>query len=68
MPVPLNTFYFSLLHISTSRVTTGKILPYSGISFDGVGIEPDYLLEKAKPSKDISEDGQFLFAVSSLTE
>ena len=49
-------------------LTTGKILPYSGISFDGVGIEPDYLLEKAKPSKDISEDGQFLFAVSSLTE
>lgn len=26
MPVPLNTFYFSLLHIATSRVTMGKIL------------------------------------------
>lgn len=59
---------FELSGGSAVLLTTGKILPYSGISFDGVGIEPDYLLEKAKPSKDISEDGQFLFAVSSLTE
>jgi len=53
---------------SAILLTTGKILPYSGNSFDINGIEPDYLLEKAKPSKNINEDGQFLFAVSVLTE
>ncbi len=59
---------FVLSDGSAVLLTTGKILPYSGKSFDGSGIEPDYLLEKAEPSKQISEDGQFLFAVSSLTE
>lgn len=53
---------------SAVLLTTGKVLPYSSNSFDGSGIEPDYLLEKAEPSKEISEDGQFLFAASALTE
>ena len=53
---------------SAVLLTTGMILPYSGNSFHGTGIEPDYLLENAEPSKEISEDGQFLFAASALTE
>ena len=53
---------------SAVLLTTGMVLPYSGNSFHGTGIEPDYLLEKAEPSKEISEDGQFLFAASALTE
>ena len=53
---------------SAVLLTTGKVIPYSSNSFDGSGIEPDYLLEKAEPSKEISEDGQFLFAASALTE
>lgn len=59
---------FVLSEGSAVLLTTGKVLPHSGVSFDGTGIEPDYLLEKAAPSKEISEDGQFLFAVSVLTE
>lgn len=59
---------FVLSEGSAVLLTTGRILPHSGVSFDGTGIEPDYLLEKATPSKNISEDGQFLFAVSALTE
>ena len=59
---------FVLSEGSAVLLTTGKVLPHSGVSFDGTGIEPDYLLEKAEAAKNISEDGQFLFAVSVLTE
>ncbi len=51
---------------SAVLLTTGKILPYSAQSFDGEGIAPDYILEKKTGGNAISEDNQFLYAVSVL--
>lgn len=49
-------------------LTTGKVLPYSSKSFDGVGLTPDYVLEAKAVKGDIASDGQFLYAVSVLVK
>ncbi len=58
---------FELSSGSAVLLTTGKVLPYSSVSFDEVGITPDYTLESSAVSDKIEEDVQFLYAVSMLS-
>ncbi len=59
---------FELSGGSAVLLTTGKVLPYSGQSYDGTGLTPDYVLEAKAGKGDISSDGQFLYAVSVLVK
>ena len=59
---------FELSRGDALLLTTGTVLPYSGVSFDGVGLEPDYTLEKRNGASNISKDNQFLYAFSVMTE
>ncbi len=57
---------FELTGGSAVFLTTGLIMPYKSESFNGKGLTPDYTLEEAEESEVISEDSQFLYAVSIL--
>ncbi len=57
---------FELTGGSAVLLTTGLIVPYKSESFDGKGLTPDYTVEEAEESDKISEDAQFLSAVSIL--
>ena len=59
---------FELSKGNAVLLTTGKVLPYSSESFDGVGLTPDYVLETKAGKGNIAEDGQFLYAVSVLVK
>lgn len=59
---------FELSKGNAVLLTTGKVLPYSSESFDGVGLTPDYALEVKAGKGDIASDGQFLYAVSVLVK
>ncbi len=57
---------FELTGGSAVLLTTGLIVPYKSESFDGKGLTPDYTVEEAEESDKISDDAQFLSAVSIL--
>ncbi len=59
---------FELSKGNAVLLTTGKVLPYSSESFDGVGLTPDYVLEAKAGKGAIASDGQFLYAVSVLVK
>lgn len=48
-------------------LTVAKLLPYSGNSFDGTGVTPDYACELLKETDDLNEDSQFLQAYAVVT-
>lgn len=49
-------------------LTVGKVQPYKSESYELEGITPDYVYESDKKGTKLSEDSQFLHAVSVLTE
>lgn len=57
---------FELSGGSAVLLTTGLIMPYKSENFNGVGLTPDYTSETSAQSDVISEDSQFLYAVSVL--
>lgn len=57
---------FELSGGSAVLLTTGLIMPYKSENFNGVGLAPDYTAEASAQSDVISEDSQFLYAVSVL--
>ncbi len=59
---------FELSKGNAVLLTTGKVLPYSSESFDGVGLTPDYVLETKAGKGGIDADSQFLYAVSVLVK
>ena len=59
---------FELSKGNAVLLTTGKVLPYSSESFDGVGLTPDYVLETKAGKGGIDADSQFLYAVSILVK
>lgn len=58
---------FELSTGSAVLLSTGKIVPYTSESFDGVGLSPDYKKELEAQTDSIFEDSQFLYAVSLLS-
>lgn len=49
-------------------LTVGKVQPYKGESYEIEGIAPDYVYESDTKGTKLSEDSQFLHAVSVVTE
>lgn len=48
-------------------LTVAKLLPYTGDSYDGIGVVPDYVSELTKETDDLNEDSQFLQAYAAVT-
>ncbi len=59
---------FELSDKSALLISTGKILPYSGVSFDEIGITPDVQEDSTEKSDNFKEDKLFLKAAASLIE
>lgn len=59
---------FELSDKSALLISTGKILPYSGVSFDEIGITPDVQEDSTEKSDNFKEDKLFLKATASLIE
>lgn len=59
---------FELSDSGALLLCTGKILPYSTVSFEGTGLTPDEEVKGTEKADDFKEDELFLRAVSSLTE
>lgn len=59
---------FELSDKSALLISTGKILPYSGVSFDEIGIKPDVQEDSTEKSDNFKEDKLFLKAAASLIE
>ena len=55
---------FELSDGNAVYLTVGKVQPYKGESYEDEGITPDYVYETASGSDRLSEDSQFLYAVS----
>lgn len=58
---------FELSDGSAVILTVAKLLPYTGDSFDGIGVIPDYVSEMTKETDDLNEDSQFLQAYAAAT-
>ena len=59
---------FELSNGSAVLLTVGKVQPYKGESYEDEGITPDYIYESDSKGTKLSEDSQFVYAVSVLTE
>lgn len=59
---------FELSDKSALLISTGKILPYSGVSFDKIGVEPDEIVKDTDKADSFKEDELFLMAATFLTE
>lgn len=59
---------FELTNGSAVLLTVGKVQPYKGESYEDEGITPDYIYESDSKGTKLSEDSQFVYAVSVLTE
>ena len=59
---------FELSNGSAVLLTVGKVQPYKGESYEDEGITPDYIYESDSKGTKLSEDSQFVYAVSMLTE
>ncbi len=59
---------FELSNGSAVLLTVGKVQPYKGESYEDEGITPDYIYESDSKGTGLSEDSQFVYAVSVLTE
>lgn len=59
---------FELSNGSAVLLTVGKVQPYKGKSYEDEGITPDYIYESDSKGTGLSEDSQFVYAVSVLTE
>ena len=59
---------FELSNGSAVLLTVGKVQPYKGDSYEDEGITPDYIYESDSKGTKLSEDSQFVYAVSVLTE
>ena len=59
---------FELSNGSAVLLTVGKVQPYKSASYEDEGISPDYIYESDSKGTGLSEDSQFVYAVSLLTE
>lgn len=59
---------FELSDKGALLISVGKILPYSGVSFDEVGVAPDEKVENVEKSDNFKEDELFLKAAASLLD
>lgn len=59
---------FELSNGSAVLLTVGKVQPYKGEGYEDDGITPDYIYESDSKGTKLSEDSQFVYAVSVLTE
>lgn len=59
---------FELSDGSALLLSVGKVLPYSGVSFENIGVEPDEKADETEKNDDFKEDELFLKAAASLTE
>lgn len=57
---------FKLTNGSALLLSVGEILPYKGESYNGVGVEPDYKVEKEGDPKELKDDNVYTYALSVL--